>query len=100
MRDAIGSYNSAKPGNVAATAQACKQAADKLRSISLPALKDAPVRKHALAAAISHAYQLAVRGFGDCAAGGGKDQYLLMARGAQEIQEANAAIAAARRLDR
>jgi hypothetical protein len=100
MRDAISAYNGTKPNSVAATGQACKEAADKLRNTSLPAPKDAPANKRALATALQHAYQLAVRGFDDCAAGGSKRAYLLMAQGAQEISDANAAIAAARRLDR
>jgi hypothetical protein len=99
MRDAIKSYNSANRGSVSATSHACKQAADKLRGTSLPTSKDAPAKKRALAVAISRAYHLALRGLDDCAAGGSKDQYLLMAKGAQEIEQANSAIATARRLD-
>jgi hypothetical protein len=100
MRDAVNAYNGLKPSSVGATARACQEAADRLRKTSMPAPKDAPANKRVLATTLLHAYQLAVRGFDDCAAGGSKNAYLMMAQGAQEIDDANTAIAAARRLDR
>lgn len=100
LRDAVSSYNTAAPGNVAATGSACAGAAGKLRGKGVPAPTAVATTQRTEVRLLGAAYEEARRGFATCATAGRMNDYLLMARATDEIERANRLLAAARRSER
>jgi hypothetical protein len=99
LNGAVTTYNKATPGDVQATGVTCKTASDALKGTKVPPATSAPKQQRKLAVALHRAYTEAERGFGDCAAAGARNDYVGMARAAQEITTANQFLNRARTLD-
>jgi hypothetical protein len=89
MKDAISTYNSAHPTNVASTGRACSSAAATVGGLSLPPTASVPSKQRALLRALHNAYTGMRHGFSDCATAGNHDSYTRMAQATQELGDAN-----------
>jgi hypothetical protein len=99
MQSAISKYNTATPGDVASTGQACQGAAGKLATVTIPAPTAVPTAQRALDRTLQSALRTARHGFNDCAAAGSANNYVRMAQSTDEINAANRLLAKARSQD-
>jgi hypothetical protein len=96
MQGAISTYNSATPGDVSSTGQACRGAAGKLAKVTVPSPTAVPTAQRPLARTLHSALTTARHGFDDCAAAGSANSYVRMAQATEEINAANKLLAKAR----
>jgi hypothetical protein len=100
MQSAIQTYNQRHISSLAAESPACRTANSKLVAEQHRLRQAPPAHYRRVVAALRRAYALARQAFADCAAAARSINYPLMARAEDEVAQANAWIARARRLDR